>query len=80
MQEAAIEEYFKPLDKEAEVIMKIQLEGEEKSMTELMKAMQQQALLEKAKAEKTASVHKVDESQTNEDPSSTTPSREAEIR
>ncbi|KAK4436758.1 hypothetical protein Salat_0009700 [Sesamum alatum] len=46
--EAAIEEYFKPIDKEAEYIMKMQLEGEEKTMREMMKAMQTQALLEKA--------------------------------
>ncbi|KAL2242829.1 UNVERIFIED_CONTAM: hypothetical protein Sindi_0400900, partial [Sesamum indicum] len=46
-QEAAIEEYFKPIDKEAEYIMKMQLEGEEKTMREMMKAMQTQALLEK---------------------------------
>ncbi|KAL0318980.1 UNVERIFIED_CONTAM: hypothetical protein Sangu_2054200 [Sesamum angustifolium] len=45
--EAAIEEYFKPIDKEAEYIMKMQLEGEEKTMREMMKAMQTQALLEK---------------------------------
>ncbi|XP_012070090.1 uncharacterized protein LOC105632341 isoform X3 [Jatropha curcas] len=52
--EAAIEEYFKPIDKEAEIIMKMQLEGEDKSMKEMMKAMQTQATLEKAEAEKTA--------------------------
>ncbi|KAL0380299.1 UNVERIFIED_CONTAM: hypothetical protein Sangu_0094200 [Sesamum angustifolium] len=50
--EAAIEEYFKPIDKEAEIIMKMQLEGEEKTMREMMTAMQRQALLEKAEAEK----------------------------
>lgn len=60
LQEAAIEEYFKPLDKEAERIMKVQLEGEEKRMREMMSAMQQQALLEKAEAEKNAKVHSVD--------------------
>ncbi|KAM1037145.1 hypothetical protein ACFX2J_031745 [Malus domestica] len=52
--EAQIEEYFKPIDKEAEMIMKTQLEGEERTMKEMMKAMHQQALLEKAEAEKTA--------------------------
>ncbi|KAK6127830.1 hypothetical protein DH2020_038432 [Rehmannia glutinosa] len=51
-QEAAIEEYFKPIDKEAELIMKTQLEGEEKSMREMVMAMQRQALLEKVEAEK----------------------------
>lgn len=53
-QEAAIEEYFKPIDKEAEIIMKMQLEGEEKTMREMITAMQRQALLEKAEAEKIA--------------------------
>ncbi|KAL3655098.1 hypothetical protein CASFOL_000884 [Castilleja foliolosa] len=50
--QAAIEEYFKPIDKEAEIIMKTQLEGEEKSMKEMMMAMQRQALLEKVEAER----------------------------
>ncbi|KAL0429677.1 UNVERIFIED_CONTAM: hypothetical protein Sradi_0593700 [Sesamum radiatum] len=54
--EAAIEEYFKPIDKEAEIIMKMQLEGEEKTMREMMTAMQRQALLEKAEAEKIANL------------------------
>lgn len=53
-QEAQIEEYFKPIDKEAEMIMKTQLEGEERTMKEMMKAMHQQALLEKTEAEKEA--------------------------
>ncbi|XP_073126787.1 uncharacterized protein [Henckelia pumila] len=51
--EAAIEEYFKPIDKEAEMLMKTQLEGEEKTMKEMMKAMQSRALLEQAEVEKT---------------------------
>ncbi|KAL3617621.1 hypothetical protein CASFOL_037942 [Castilleja foliolosa] len=50
----AIEEYFKPIDKEAEIIMKAQLEGEEKSMREMTKAMQRQALLEKAESKRIA--------------------------
>lgn len=52
--EAAIEDYFKPIDKQADIIMKMQLEGEERKMKDMMSAMQQQALLEKAEAEKTA--------------------------
>ena len=51
LQEAAIEDYFKPIDKEAEMIMKAQLEGEEKTMREMVATMQRQALLEKAEAE-----------------------------
>ncbi|KAL5997917.1 hypothetical protein ACLOJK_008851 [Asimina triloba] len=52
--EAAIEDYFKPIDKEAQIIMNMQLEGEEKTMRAMMKAMQEQALQEKAAAEKLA--------------------------
>ncbi|KZV42472.1 hypothetical protein F511_39473 [Dorcoceras hygrometricum] len=51
--EAAIEEYFKPIDKEAEILMKTQLEGEEKTTKEMIKAMQSRALLEQADAEET---------------------------
>lgn len=61
--EAAIEEYFKPIDKEAEIIMKMQLEGEEKTMKEMLKAMQTQALLEKAEAEKIANMQNPDTKQ-----------------
>ncbi|EPS64403.1 hypothetical protein M569_10378, partial [Genlisea aurea] len=46
--EAAIEEYFKPIDKEAEIIMKTQLEGEEKTMRQMVETMQKQALIEEA--------------------------------
>ncbi|KAG8388163.1 hypothetical protein BUALT_Bualt02G0097300 [Buddleja alternifolia] len=54
--EAAIEDYFKPIDKDAEVIMKMQLELEEKSTREMMTAMQTQALLQMAEAEKNANL------------------------
>ncbi|XP_010246103.1 PREDICTED: uncharacterized protein LOC104589455 [Nelumbo nucifera] len=65
--EAAIEEYFKPIDKQAETIMNMQLEGEEKKMREMMKAMHEQALLEKAEAEKTAKACNVDPNQHKQD-------------
>ncbi|THG01060.1 hypothetical protein TEA_015086 [Camellia sinensis var. sinensis] len=74
--EAAIDEYFKPIDKEAEIIMKMQLEGEEKSMREMMKVMQTQALLEKAEADRIANVKNVEEINQHvkeETSSSTTP-------
>ncbi|XP_022931799.1 uncharacterized protein LOC111438069 isoform X2 [Cucurbita moschata] len=48
--ESAIEEYFKPIHKEAEALMKVQLEGEERSMKNMVKVMQPQALFEKAEA------------------------------
>lgn len=79
MQEAAIEDYFKPIDKEAESIMKVQLEGEEKTMREMMTAMQQQALLEKAEAEKNAKVHNVDMKASNQDSESSGP-HQAQMR
>ncbi|XP_043698183.1 uncharacterized protein LOC122648930 [Telopea speciosissima] len=61
--EAAIEEYFKPLDKQAELIMNTQLEGEERRMKEMMKAMHEQAVPEKVEAEKMAKVCNVDSDQ-----------------
>ncbi|XP_060207433.1 uncharacterized protein LOC132635176 [Lycium barbarum] len=50
--ETAINEYFKPLDQQAEEVMKMQLKGDESRKDELMEAMQKQALLEMAQAEK----------------------------
>lgn len=75
MQEAAIEEYFKPIDKEAEYIMKIQLEGEEKTMREMMATLQRQALVEKAEAEKIAN-----KKEHTEEPGSTIMEKHAEMR
>ncbi|KAL4602329.1 hypothetical protein ACB092_10G045300 [Castanea dentata] len=77
--EAAIEEYFKPIDKEAEVIMKMQLDGEEKTLKEMMKTMQQQALLEKAEAEKIANANQVGANQ-EEDQASTKTPQQAQMR
>ncbi|XP_050265285.1 uncharacterized protein LOC126709202 [Quercus robur] len=71
--EAAIEEYFKPIDKEAEVIVKMQLDGEEKTLKEMMKTMQQQALLEKAEAEKIANANQVGAKQSEDQASTKTP-------
>ncbi|THG23864.1 hypothetical protein TEA_000881 [Camellia sinensis var. sinensis] len=76
-QEVAIEEYFKPIDKEAEIIMKTQLEGEEKTVREMMKAMQTQALLEQAEAERLANVKKTEANQQEKASASTT---QAEVR
>ncbi|OAY64741.1 uncharacterized protein LOC109726868 [Ananas comosus] len=45
--EAAIEEYFKPIDKHAQVIMNMQLEKEEKQMKEMVKAMQEQMMAQR---------------------------------
>lgn len=61
--ESAIEKYFKPIDKEAEALMKMQLEGEERTMKDMVKVMQQQALFEKAEAGKVASTLQTDKNQ-----------------
>ncbi|XP_047249990.1 uncharacterized protein LOC107868359 isoform X1 [Capsicum annuum] len=50
--EMAINEYFKPLDQQAEEVVKMQLKGDEKRKDELIEAMQRQAILEMAQAEK----------------------------
>jgi len=55
VQEADINEYFKPIDKEVEAIINMQME-KEKAKTEMMGAMYKQAMLEKAAAEATAEV------------------------
>lgn len=78
--EAAIEDYFKPIDKEAETIMKMQLEGEEKTMREMMKAMHQQALLEKVEAEKVTSVNETNAKQLIQDQVSSTTTQQAQKR
>lgn len=77
--ETAIDEYFKPLDKEAEIVMKMQLEGEEKAMREMVKTMQSQALLEKAEAERLAAVKKSDANQDVQE-KAPTPTTQAEVR
>ncbi|XP_027111112.1 uncharacterized protein LOC113762171 [Coffea eugenioides] len=77
--EAAIEDYFKPIDKQADIIMKMQLEGEERKMKDMMRAMQQQALLEKAEAEKTAPGQTTDINQQTEEKQPAKPSH-AELR
>ncbi|KAF9671229.1 hypothetical protein SADUNF_Sadunf12G0025700 [Salix dunnii] len=58
--EATFDDYFKPINKQAEIIMKTQLEGEENSMKDMMKAMQTRALLEKFEAERKAKVNGAD--------------------
>ncbi|KAE9593833.1 hypothetical protein Lal_00036518 [Lupinus albus] len=55
--EAAIEEYFKPLDGEAEIIMKMQLEREEQTSHMMMNALEEQAALQAAEAERNASMN-----------------------
>ncbi|KAG8476087.1 hypothetical protein CXB51_032940 [Gossypium anomalum] len=78
--EAAIEEYFKPIDKEVETIMKIQLDGEEKTMKEMMATMQRQALFEKMEAEKIANTRQPDANQGNQDATTSSRSQDAQMR
>ncbi|KAJ4712650.1 IIIB transcription factor [Melia azedarach] len=78
--EAAIEEYFKPIDKEAEIIVKMQLEGEEKSMREMMAAMQRQALVEKTEAEKLAHTQQSNKKEDSQDTASTASQKHAQMR
>lgn len=80
MQEAAIEEYFKPIDKESQALMEMQLKGEEKTMIEMVKAMQQQALHEKLEAEKNAKGYHVDTNENDLDPASPAAPQEASMR
>ncbi|KAF3777243.1 hypothetical protein EJ110_NYTH42037, partial [Nymphaea thermarum] len=49
--ESAIIEYFKPIDKEAEIIMNMQLEGEERNMRAMSKATVERAMEAQALAE-----------------------------
>ena len=53
MQEADINEYFKPIDKDVEAIMDMQME-KDKAKMEMMGAMYKQALLEKAETQAAA--------------------------
>lgn len=79
MQEATFDDYFKPINKQAEIIMKTQLEGEENSMKDMMKAMQTRALLEKYEAERKANVNDADANQSNQETEPTT-KQHAQIR
>ncbi|KAL6181219.1 hypothetical protein ACLB2K_047874 [Fragaria x ananassa] len=66
--EAAIEEYFKPLDQEAQRLMKTQLEGEERTMKQMMKTMHDQAMLDIADEKRKVKAQIVDTDQKNKDP------------
>lgn len=55
------------------MIVKMQLQGEEKSMKEMVKTMQRQAMLEKEEAEKIANVRDADAKQLIQNESSSDP-------
>ncbi|KAF5755237.1 hypothetical protein HanRHA438_Chr17g0810391 [Helianthus annuus] len=55
--EAAINEYFKPVDKQAQMIVEKKLQEEEKTMKQMMHAMKAQALLDNQEAENNANLN-----------------------
>ncbi|KAK1438765.1 hypothetical protein QVD17_04575 [Tagetes erecta] len=55
--EAAINEYFKPVDKQAEMIVEMKLQEEEKTMKHMMQAMKAQALLDQQEADTNANLN-----------------------
>ncbi|CAL9110020.1 uncharacterized protein LOC135588564 isoform X2 [Musa acuminata AAA Group] len=61
--EAAIEEYFKPIDKSAEIIMNMQLQKDEKQAKEMLKVMQEQAMIQREMAQKKLEVNSTNVSQ-----------------
>ncbi|KAJ4831557.1 hypothetical protein Tsubulata_045076 [Turnera subulata] len=65
--EKAIEEYFSPLDKQAEAIMKMQLESQSKSMTEMAKAMQAEVLREHSRHLKNENLEDTDSNQRDQE-------------
>ncbi|XP_055831459.1 uncharacterized protein LOC129900500 [Solanum dulcamara] len=69
--EAAIDDYFKPINMEAEAIVKMQLEGEEDRTKEMMNILQKQAFLEKHQAEKLISAENVATNKHDQDKAST---------
>lgn len=54
IQEARIEDYFKPIDKQAGTIMEVQLESEKKTMGTMMAATQEETIRKIEEAERLA--------------------------
>ncbi|XP_064978891.1 uncharacterized protein LOC103995884 isoform X1 [Musa acuminata AAA Group] len=61
--EATIEEYFKPIDKSAEIIMNMQLQKDEMQAKEMLKVMQEQAMIQREMAQKKLEVNSTNVSQ-----------------
>lgn len=55
--EAQIEDYFKPIDKQAGTIMEVQLESEKKTMGTMMNATQEETIRKIEEAERLARAH-----------------------
>lgn len=62
--ETAIDEYFKPIDKNAQIIMDMQLEKEEKNMKEMAKVMQEQITMQREIAMKRAEATAIESNDT----------------
>ncbi|CAD6260857.1 unnamed protein product [Miscanthus lutarioriparius] len=62
--EAAIDEYFKPIDKNAKIIADLQLEKEEKQMKEMAKVMQEQIKMQREITMKRAEAASVESNDT----------------
>jgi hypothetical protein len=56
---------------EAEVLMKMQLQGEENKTEMMMKALQEQAMRQEVEARKSTSIHQTDNIETNQNASET---------
>ncbi|XP_015077624.1 uncharacterized protein LOC107021467 [Solanum pennellii] len=69
--EAAVDDYFKPINMEAEKIVKMQLEGEENRTKDMMNILQKQAFLERLQAEKLISAETVGKNKHDQDKAST---------
>lgn len=54
IQEAQIEDYFKPIDKQAGTVMEVQLESEKKTMGTMMNATQEETIRKIEEAERLA--------------------------
>ncbi|KAL8266442.1 hypothetical protein R6Q59_003786 [Mikania micrantha] len=65
--EAAINEYFKPVDKQAEMIVEMKLQEEEKTMKQMMQAMKAQAFLDQQETGKYANLNNAEKKQETTD-------------
>lgn len=68
--EAAIDDYLKPIDKNVNMIVNMQLEKEEQQSKEMIRAMQEQALHHKEMATRQAELNSVDTSHQIQDAAS----------
>ncbi|KAJ6836493.1 uncharacterized protein M6B38_327425 [Iris pallida] len=74
--ETAIEEYFKPVDMSANIIVDMQLKKEEQQMKLMMKAVEEEAMLRREMAVKEAQQNNVDPSDQIQHTESTTTQQE----